>query len=137
MSTRTAAPTPNIRRLLLTGLVTGGLAAVSVTLVAAIAHAAGVPFTVDGELIELPAFTLWVLVGTTIGVVLVRCIGDRHRFHIVTVIGTALSLIPALLLPDDSSTKVVLVAIHLLAAGIIISILSRALIPEPAMARPD
>ncbi|HRA46771.1 MAG TPA: DUF6069 family protein [Thermomicrobiales bacterium] len=137
MSTRTAAPTPSIRRLLLAGLVAGGLSAMGVTFVAAMAHSAGVPFTVDGERIELPAFTLWVLVGTAIGVVLARCIHDRRRFFIVTVIGTALSLIPALLLPDDASTRVALVVIHLLAAGIIIPILSRALYPAPLMARPD
>ena len=56
-----------------------------------------------------------------------RLIRARRRFLVVTVAATGLSLIPPIALPDDSATKAVLVAAHLLAAAVIIPLLSRGL----------
>lgn len=53
----------------------------------------------------------------------------------VAALGTALSLIPAITLPDHPSTKAVLVATHLVAAAVIIPVLSRRL-PASAPQQP-
>ena len=76
---------------------------------------------------KILAFTLWTIIGTALGIGLARLLHDRRRFIVVTTVATGLSLIPAITVPDDSATKVVLVVTHLLAAAIIIPNLSRQL----------
>ena len=61
-----------------------------------------------------------------------RLLRARRRFLIVTIVATGLSLIPAIALPDDAGTTAVLVAVHLLAAAIIIPSLSHGLTTVPA-----
>lgn len=108
-----------------TGVVVGVVAAAGTTAVAAIAKASDVSLEVDGKAIPLAAFAWWTLVGAAVGVILVRMLRDRRRFVAVTTTATALSLIPAIVLPDDGATKAVLVGIHLLAAAIIIPMFAR------------
>lgn len=108
-----------------TGVVVGVVAAAGTTAVAAIAKASDVSLEVDGKAIPLGAFAWWTLVGTAVGVILVRVLRDRRWFVAVTTTATALSLIPAIVLPDDCATKAVLVGIHLLAAAIIIPMFAR------------
>jgi Family of unknown function (DUF6069) len=50
---------------------------------------------------------------------------NRRSFRAITVTATALSLGPALLAPDDTATRLVLVGTHLVAAAIVIPLLSR------------
>jgi len=108
-----------------------GLVAAAVTTAAAAAlHAAGVSFDVGGEMIPLAGFAQMTLVGAVIGGVLVaifnrRSSEPRQRFVQVAVVLTALSCVPSALLPDDADTKVALVALHLLAAAIIVPVLAR------------
>lgn len=109
------------------GALGGAAAAVGTIVVAAVARAADVGLEVEGEAIPLPAFAFWSLVGAAIGVLLARILGQRRRFVVVTVVGTALSLVPAVVLPDDTATSVVLVATHVLAAAIIVPVVARAL----------
>ena len=127
MMTTTTTRAPRTRWLVRRGALAGVLAATGTTLLAAVARAAGVTFTVNGESIPLPAFTLWTLVGAALGVVLAQLLGDRRRFTVVCVIGTALSLIPPIQLPDDVATTAALVAAHLLAAAIVVPLLRQAL----------
>ncbi|WP_405563077.1 DUF6069 family protein [Streptomyces phaeochromogenes] len=70
--------------------------------------------------------------GAALGVLMAQLPRARRRFLVVTVVATGLSLIPPIGLPEDSVTKSVLVAAHLLAATIIITILSRGLTPVAA-----
>jgi hypothetical protein len=108
-----------------------GLVAAAVTTAAAGAlHAAGVSFDVGGEMIPLAGFAQMTLLGAVIGGVLVaifnRCSSEpRQRFVQVAVVLTALSCVPSALLPDDAATTVALVALHLLAAAIIVPVLAR------------
>lgn len=118
----TAASTGQLAK---TGAVVGVVAAASTTAVAVIAKASDVSLEVDGKAIPLAAFAWWTLVGTVVGVILVRVLRERRRFVIFAVVATALSLIPAIVLPDDGATKCVLVAAHLLAAVVVIPALSR------------
>lgn len=116
-----------LRELAPTGLLAGVVAAVGTTGVAAIARAADVGLEMDGSSIPLAAFALWTVVGAALGIVAARLLGDAHRFVVVTVAITAVSLVPAIVLPDDTATKLVLVGTHLLAAVIVIPALSRRL----------
>ncbi len=116
-----------LRELAPTGLLAGVVAAVGTTGVAAIARAADVDLEVDGSSIPLPAFALWTVVGAALGFVVARLLGDARRFVAVTLAITAVSLVPAIVLPDDTATKLVLVGTHLLAAVIVIPALSRRL----------
>lgn len=118
----TAVPTGRLAR---TGAVAAVVAAVGTTAVAAIAKASGLSLEVDGKAIPLAAFAWWTVVGAVVGAILVRVLRDRRRFVAVTAAATALSLVPAIALPDGGATKAVLVGIHLLAAAIVIPILSR------------
>lgn len=49
----------------------------------------------------------------------------RARFLQATVALTVVSCVPSLALPDDTSSRVALVALHLLAAAIIVPALAR------------
>ena len=118
---------PSTRRLVQLGAVAAAIAAVCTTTVAAIARAADVSLEVNAEAIPVPAFALWTIIGAALGVVLARFLRERRRFVIVTTVATGLSLIPAIAAPDDTATKAVLVGAHLLAAAIIIPILSQGL----------
>lgn len=115
---------PSTRSLVRRGAAAGALAAVATTTLAAVARAADVSLEVDGTAIPVPAFAWWTLVGAAIGVVLARYLPDRQRFLTVTVLATGLSLVPAILLPDDAATLLVLVGAHLLAAAIIVPALA-------------
>jgi peptidoglycan/LPS O-acetylase OafA/YrhL len=118
---------PSTRRLVRSGAIAGAVAAACNTVVAAIASALDVSLEIDAQAIPIPAFAWWTLVGAAVGVVLARLLRERRRFVIVTTVGAGLSLIPAIAAPDDTATKAVLVGAHLLAAAIIISMLSRRL----------
>jgi L-alanine-DL-glutamate epimerase-like enolase superfamily enzyme len=121
------AARPGMWLLVRRGAVAGAIAAVVTTATAAIARSADVPLEVDGAAIPVAAFAMWTVIGAALGVVLARLLGDRRRFVMVTLAATGLSLIPPIALPDDVATKAVLVAAHLLAAGIIIPTLSQPL----------
>lgn len=56
---------------------------------------------------------------------LARLLRGRRRFVAATTIATALSLVPAIAAPDDTATRMVLVASHVLAAAIVIPTLAR------------
>ncbi len=125
-------PRPSTRALLRTGVVAGGVAAVTTTLLAAVAVAADVDLEVDATAIPVAAFAWWTVLGAALGVVLARVLPTRGVFVSVALALTALSLIPAVALPDDTAASVVLVAAHLVAAAIIIPALGRQMPPASA-----
>lgn len=118
---------PSTRRLVRSGALAGAIAALCTTVVAAIARAGGVGLEINAEAIPVPAFALWTVVAAGLGIVLARLLRERRRFIVVTTVAAGLSLIPAIAAPDDLATKAVLVGDHLLAAAIIIPILSQRL----------
>lgn len=123
----TAASAPSLRR---TTVTVGLGAAALVTAAAAAVHAAGVPLAVDGEMIPLAGFAQMTLLGAVLGGVLLAVLNrrsdDPHRgFVQATVALTALSCVPSVAMPPDAATKLSLVALHTLAAVIIVPVLAK------------
>lgn len=123
----TESAQPSTLALVRRGSSASAIAAVGTTAVAAIARVADVSLEVDATPIPIPAFALWTVVGAAVGVLMARLLRARRRFLVVALVATGLSLVPPMALPDDAASKAVLVAAHLLAASIIIPILSQGL----------
>jgi peptidoglycan/LPS O-acetylase OafA/YrhL len=108
-----------------------GLGAAAVTTaVAAAVHGAGVPLTVDGEMIPFAGFAQMTFLGAVLGGLLLAVLNrrsnvPRRRFLEATAALTALSCVPSVAWPEDAATKIALVAMHLLAAAIIVPVLAR------------
>jgi hypothetical protein len=108
----------------------GAVAAVVTTAVAGVARAADVPLEIDGETIPLVGFAELTLVGAVLGGFIAAALNRysaqaRRWFVWATVVLTALSCIPSVTLPPDVATKAILVAMHVLAALIIVPALAR------------
>lgn len=122
-----SAPTPTLWR---TGLVAGVAAAVAAIAVAAAAHGLDVPLeTAPGKAIPVIGFGQLTLFFTAIGVLIARTIGRRARqprsmFTTTTIVLTALSVVPDMILSTGAATKITLVLTHLAAAAIVIPALS-------------
>ena len=118
-----------------TGTVAGLAAAAATVAVAAVAHASGVSLeTAPGEAIPVLGFGQLTLMCTALGVLIARTLGRRARqprstFVRTTIVLTALSIVPDVILSAATSTKVTLVVTHLVAAAIVIPALARRL-PE-------
>ena len=120
-------PASSLRR---TTVVSGLVAAAVTTAAAAAADAAGVSFEIEGEMIPLLGFAQMTLIGAVIGGLLLaglnRWSGSaRRRFVQTTVALTALSCVPSVAMPDDAGSAITLVALHVLAAAIIVPVLTR------------
>jgi hypothetical protein len=125
-----ATTTTATRSLLRSTIVVGAVAAALAAGLAAAAREAGVSFEVDGERIPLPSFAQLTFLGAAIGGLALaglnrRSATPRRRFLQATVALTAASCLPSLTLPDGLDTKVALVAMHLLVAAIVVSVLIR------------
>jgi hypothetical protein len=108
-----------------TTVVAGLVAAAVATAVAAAVHVAGVSFEVDGEVIPLAGFAQMTFLGAVIGGVILavlnrRSRSARRRFLQTAVALAALSCVPSVTWPDDAATKLALVALHVLAAAIVV-----------------
>ena len=134
MSASTLTARPSVTRktasLPRTTVVVGIAAAGIVTVAAALLHAVGVSFAIDGEMIPLLGFAQLTFVGAVIGGVLLAVLNRRsaapgRRFAQIAVALTALSCVPSVAMPDDVTTKLALVALHVLAAAIIVPVLLR------------
>lgn len=131
--TATAPPyaaTRSARSLRRTTVVAGLVAAAVTTGVAAAVHTAGVSFEVDGEMIPLVGFAQMTFLGAVIGGVVLavlnrRSRSPRRRFLQTAVALTALSCVPSVTWPDGAATKLALVALHVLAAAIVVPALVR------------
>jgi len=124
------APTRSARSLRRTTVVAGLAAAAVTTGVAAAVHAAGVSFEVDGEMIPVVGFAQMTFLGAVIGGVVLavlnrRSRSARRRFLQTAAALTALSCVPSVTWPDDAATKLALVALHVLAAAIVVPALVR------------
>ena len=125
-TTSTSVARPSWR----TGAAAGLAAAAATTTVAAVAHAAGVSFeSAPGEAIPILGFAQLTLFFTAVGVVIARVLARRARqprrtFVRTTVVLTAASVVPDLVMPFDVASKLCLMATHLIAAAIVIPALS-------------
>ena len=132
--TITAAAAPAKRRSAVRSIwkatgVSGVVAAFAVTIVAAVARAAGVALDVDGEQIPLLGFAQLTLVGAAIGGVIATVLHKRARrpqrtFVVTTVALTAVSIVPDFTMPIGTASSVVLALTHVLAAAIVIPALA-------------
>ncbi len=107
----------------------GVLAAAATTAGAAVLRAAGVPLAVHGK-IPLAAFAQLTFIAAVTGGVLLavlirRSSAPRQRFVQITAGLTALSCAVPATFADTTASKIALVAVHLLAAAIIVPMLAR------------
>lgn len=123
-----------LRGLVATGLVATLVAVVATTLAAALAKAVGVDFELDGsgEKIPLSGFAvmtgLFSIIGVVIAAALLRWSArPAQRFLQTAVTLTAISLVPPFLSEADAATVTALVALHLVAAAVMIPALARRL----------
>ena len=123
--TTTSASGSTGRARLITTATAAALASVATLAIAAIASAADVSLEVRDKAIPLSAFPFWTVIATVIGAIGARFVRTRRSFQTITIAATALSLVPALIAPDDTATRLVLVGTHLVAAAIVIPLLSR------------
>jgi Family of unknown function (DUF6069) len=127
MSTAIAsAPTPSLRR---TTIVVAALAAIATTIAATTMRAAGVHLAAGGR-ISLATFAQFTFAAAVLGGLLVAMLNrrsalPRDRFIRIAVALTALSCLAPAAAGDDVSSKIGLIAIHLLAATIIGPVLAR------------
>jgi hypothetical protein len=135
VSTVTASPGTTVTRHRLTRTLpratasAGALAAAATTAGAAVLRGGGVPLAVHGR-IPLAAFAqltfLAAVGGGVLVAVLIRCgSAARQRFIRITAGLTALSCAAPAAFADTTASKIALVALHLLAAGIIVPVLAR------------
>lgn len=130
-----------MRGLLRTGLVATLVAAVATTVVAALARAAGADLVVAEEEEGIPLSGIAFVTGVCCLVGLVLALGLRRwsahptaRFLWTALTLTALSLVPPVLAPADAATTATLIALHLLAAAVMIPTLVRRLAREVSRA---
>jgi hypothetical protein len=128
--TATSAATRPASSLRRATVVSGLVAAAVTTAAAAAADAAGVSFEIEGETIPLLGFAQMTVLGAVIGGLLLAGLNRwstsaRQRFVQATVALTALSCIPSVAMPDAAGTQVTLVALHVLAAAIIVPVLAQ------------
>jgi peptidoglycan/LPS O-acetylase OafA/YrhL len=114
------------------GLAAAVAASAATTAVAAAGHAAGISLDVSGEPIPLAGFTqltaMAALLGLALAAVLVRTARSARRTFVrATVVLTALSLVPDVIVPTSPATRVLLMATHLVAAAIVIPAIARRL----------
>jgi len=132
---RAAIEAPTARpRLWLPGLVAGAVAAAATSAVVLVARAVDVDVDVAGEQIPLAGFAQFVLVGAIVGILLAKVFARRARrprstFVRTTVVLTAASLVPDVLIDASSGSKLVLALTHVIAAAVIIPSLA-ARLPE-------
>ena len=133
MTATPIAPTrPATGPLLGTGLAATALASIATSAVAATGSAAGISLDVSGAPIPVSGFAVLTTICSLVGVALAAVLARRARqprstFVRTTLVLTALSLIPDLVADAASTTKVLLMLTHLVAAAIVAPAIARRL----------
>lgn len=134
-STGSSVPATERQSIWKHGVVAAVVAAIATTVLAAIASAVGVSFSDGtGESIPLPVFTvltlIFSLVGVGIAVVMARKARRPRSTFLRTVVALlVLSVVPSLAIGFDAGSAVTLVALHLVAAAIVVPVLLKRLPP--------
>ena len=131
-NTETTARTTPARAMWAAGTLSGAVAAVATTVIAAVARASDVPLAIDGEQIPLLGFGQLTLVGAVIGTVLAVSFAKwarhpRRMFVVTTVVLTVLSLVPDVVADATTGSKLVLMLTHVVAAVIVVPTLAKRL----------
>ena len=123
-----------VRGLVGTGLLAALVAATATTLISALARSVGVDFEIPdgGEVIPLSGVAVVTVTFSVVGVVLALALlrWSAHpatRFLQTTLVLTAISLVPPFIAGANAATVTSLVAMHLVAAAVMIPTLTRAL----------
>lgn len=123
-----------VRGLVGTGLLAAVVAATATTLVSALARSVGVDFEIPdgGDVIPLSGVAVVTATFSVVGVVLALALlrWSAHpatRFLQTTLVLTAISLVPPFSSGANAATVTSLVAMHLVAAAVMIPTLTRAL----------
>jgi peptidoglycan/LPS O-acetylase OafA/YrhL len=129
MSVITTAPA---KPLVIGGLTAAAGAALATATVAAAGQFAGVSLVVNGAPIPVSGFAVLTLVFSLVGLVLAVVLGRAARrprtvFVRTTMVLTALSLVPDVLVDASAGTKALLMVTHLVAAAIVIPAVARRL----------
>jgi uncharacterized protein DUF6069 len=115
-----------------TGLAAAAAASVATMSVAAAGRATGVSLEVDGAPIPVSGFGVLTAVFSVIGLILAGILSrvarhPRRAFLRTTVVLTALSLVPDVIVGAAPATKALLILTHLVAAAIVIPTVARRL----------
>jgi len=120
-------PLSSLRR---TTVYVGVAAAALTTSTAAAMHAAGASFEIDGEMIPLLGFAQMTFIGVVVGALILTGLNRwsgraGRRFVQVAVALTAVSCIPAIVMPDHVGSQLALVTLHAVPAALVVPILVR------------
>lgn len=136
LTTAPLATTPTTRRstgpLVRIGVAATATAGIATSAVAAAGSAAGISLDVSGAPIPVSGFAVLTVLCSLVGLALAAVLARRARhprrtFVRTTVVLTALSLVPDLVVDAAPATKVLLMATHLVAAVIVVPALARRL----------
>ena len=124
--------TTRARALWAAGVVSGAVAAVATTFVAAAARSGDVPLAIDGEEIPLLGFAqltmMCAVIGTLLAVSFAKWARRPQRTFVVTTVAlTTVSLVPDVIADATSGSKLVLMFTHLVAAVIVVPTLGKRL----------
>ena len=116
-------------------LVSGVAAAAVTTAMAAVLHAAGVSLEIDGAPIPLVGFANMTLMSVALGFVLAVTLRrfarrPQHTFVVTTIALTVASLVPDLVVSASVDTRLSLMAMHVVAAAIVIPAIASRLSDE-------
>ncbi|MEO3791103.1 DUF6069 family protein [Nonomuraea sp. B10E15] len=128
--TATAATTATAKRLIIGGLTASLVAGAATAAVAAAGEAAGISLVVNGAPIPASGFAVLTVVFSLAGLVLAVALARwarraRTAFVRATLVLTALSLVPDVLVGASVATKVLLMVTHVVAAAIVIPAIAR------------
>lgn len=135
MSTTATAPVTDRLPVWKHGVAAAVAASVATTALAAVASAAGVTFAgPDGAAIPLLGFTELTLLFSLIGVAIAAVLARRARRPRSTFVRTTVALLVLSFVPDvtfgfDAASAVTLMALHVVAALIVVPVLARRLVP--------
>lgn len=121
----TTRRTSTLGSLVLSGLAATAAASVATPVVAAAGHAAGISLDIGGAPIPVLGFATLTAFFSVIGVILAVVLSrfahhPRTTFVRTTVVLTALSLVPDVIVDAAVSTKALLMLTHLVAAAIVV-----------------
>ncbi|NBF00298.1 hypothetical protein FE391_44075 [Nonomuraea sp. KC401] len=132
MSVTTATATASTKNLIVGGLAATAAAAAATMGVAASGRLAGIGLAVGGAPIPLSGFATLTAIFSMLGLVLALILARTTRrprvaFVRTTMVLTALSLVPDVLVDAPTATKVLLMLTHVVAAAIVVPVIARRL----------
>jgi hypothetical protein len=131
-ATAAAAKPRTTRRLVTGGLTAAAVAAAATSTIAGVGELAGISLDVGGAPIPVAGFATLTAIFSVVGLVLALVLARKARrprtaFVRTTVVLTALSLVPDVLVDAATVTKGLLMVAHLVAAAIVIPAIARRL----------